>query len=464
MSKKRSERSKTKLRTKLGTKKKSLKVHKILLRPQLQLETQPLRIHVCTIIQSKFSLNFSFHFTSLHFHAFQDLLARFRHHNSTVRRDALRQLTNILLRKSLRSHSQLNSLLRGIAALSLDKVKDVRASSYRALDFILRHISSQHLIPLCQVLTSYLSCAMTHIDPCVKEDSLLFLDVLVQNCDSVLARESYKILPNFLSMICRLHNEIRPGTRLTTTLNSKSTNVKWRIKVLERLANMFISIVNYNKFYVNTQSNELPISRVKKYARYIPIYSNDYKIFEINLDKDLSSIGSCMKEPLPIKEFMKYVGLLMPLMSDIWLEVCPDGKVESYTEITISNEAAALLKNIVVIVQSIVEYIDILDHDDYSIDCMRQWFKDTFHDSYMKNFLSKFPYAKVKPLINECRKHQRDFSQMDFTDRCLEHNLGLCQIHVWFTSLFNRNEQFPKSTKTYCISILNYLNSKLISI
>jgi len=34
------------------------------------------------------------------------------------------------------------------------------------------------------------------------------------------------------------------------------------------------------------------------------------------------------KETLPIEEFVKYVNLLIPLISDIWLEVCPDEKVE----------------------------------------------------------------------------------------------------------------------------------------
>jgi len=57
---------------------------------------------------------------------------------------------------------------------------------------------------------------MTHIDPRVKEDSLLFLDVLARNCNSALMKDSYRILLNFLSMICRLHNEVKPGTKLTT--------------------------------------------------------------------------------------------------------------------------------------------------------------------------------------------------------------------------------------------------------
>ncbi|XP_018303514.1 testis-expressed sequence 10 protein homolog, partial [Mycetomoellerius zeteki] len=399
----------------------SFKVKKILIREQLKQRDE-------TEVLSTRKLNID------------DLLTRFRHHNSTVRQDALKQLKDMLLQNPPKSlHSRLNSLLHGIAALSLDKEKEIRTNSFHALNFILGLISNEQLTPLCEIIISYLSCAMTHIDPRVKEDSLLFLDVLVQNCSSALAKDSHKILPNFLGMICRLHNEGSPAAQLITTLHSKSTNVKWRIKVLERLANLFTSIVNYRKLCI--------------------VYNDSATQFcKINLDEDMISIDNLEKETLPIEEFVKYVDLLMPLMSDIWLEVCPDAKVESYTEITILSETAALLKNVIVIMQSIVEYIDTLDQDDYSVKRMKRWFKDTFHNAYMKNFLSRFPYGKVKPLINESRKRQKDFSQMKFTEGCLEQNLGLCQIHVWFTSLFNCNEQFPKSVRSYCVSILKYLN------
>ena len=66
---------------------------------------------------------------------------------------------------------------------------------------------------------------MTHINLRVKEDSLLFLDVLVQNCNSALAKDSHKILPNFLGMICRLYNEDSSMAQLMTMLHSKSANV-----------------------------------------------------------------------------------------------------------------------------------------------------------------------------------------------------------------------------------------------
>ncbi|KAL0103102.1 hypothetical protein PUN28_017442 [Cardiocondyla obscurior] len=448
-----SEKSKVKLKAKksvqglpkgLNVTDTSFKVKKILVREQLKqrTETEVLSIRKLSI---------------------DDLLTRFRHHNSTAREDALKQLKDILLRNPPKSlHSHLNALLRGIAALSLDKEKDVRRSSFHALDFILGRISSEQLTPLRDIVLSYLSCAMTHVNPRVKEDSLLFLDVLVQNCDGILARDSHKVLPNFLNMICRLHNEIKPGARLTMTLNSKSTDVKWKIKVLERLANMFTSIVKYKKLCASSSSDAFSIERSKRYTRYIPVYSTCLsQVCEINLDQLVGLTDSQVKGSLSVQEFIKYIGLLIPLMSDIWLEVCPKEKVESCEGITISSEAAILLKNIIVIVQSIAEYIDILDHDDCDVIRMKRWFRDTFHNTYMKNFLTRFPYSEMKPLLNECKRRQKDFSTVDFINGCLQQNLGLCQIHVWFTSLFNHNEQFSKITKTYSASVIRYLDGAI---
>lgn len=389
-------------------------------------------------------------------------MTRLRHHNSTVREETLKQLKDILLQYPPKIlHLQLHSLLHGVAALSLDKEKAVRRDSLHALNLILGPISNEQITPYCNILISYLSCAMTHIDSCIKEDSLLFLDVLLENCGSVLAKDSHKILPNFLSMICRLHSEIKPGKQLTTTLNSKNTNIRWKIKVMKRIANVFTCIVNYEKLRTNVHLNAPSIMLTKKYTKYVPIYSsNPAQICKIDLDNDLSSKKSYAEKTFSIEEFIKYVDLLMPLMLEIWLEVYPNERIESWTETIISNEAAALLKSIIEILDSIIEYIDILTCNDYGTEHIKYWFRDTFHDAYMKHFLSRFPYSKMKQLINESKKHQEDFSQTAITKECLEQNLALSRIHVWFTSLNNYNKQLSKSAKDYCISIMKYLNGK----
>ncbi|XP_029162409.1 testis-expressed protein 10 [Nylanderia fulva] len=447
-----SEKAKIKLKTKnsinqlpkgLNATDTSFKIKKILIREQLQHrdETEVLSIRKLNI---------------------KDLFTRLRHHNSTVREETLKQLKDILLRYPPKTlHSQLNSLLRGVAALSLDKDKDVRRDSLHALNLILAPISNEQLIPYRDILISYLSCAMTHIDLHIKEDSLLFLDILMENCSSILAKDSHKILLNFLGMICKLHSEIKPGRQLTTNLNSKSTSIKWRIKVLKRVANVFISIVNYEKLCTNMRlrSYSTMIIKAERYTKYVPIYSGrSTQVCKLDLDKDLSSEKSYAEENLSIEEFIKYVDLLMPLMFDIWLEVYPEEKNENFTETVISNEAAALLKNIIEILDSIIEYIDMLDCNDYDAEHIKYWFKDSFHNMFMKNFLSRFPYSIMKQLTNKSRKRQEDFSQIVFTEGCLEHNLMLSRIHIWFTSINSYNKQLSKSTKDYCVSIINYLN------
>jgi len=391
------------------------------------------------------------------------LLTRFQHHNSTVREDALRQLKDILLRYPPKDlHSHLCSLLRGVAALSLDKEKNVRKNSLNALNLILGRISNEQFTPYSDILISYLCCAMTHINPNIKEDSLLFLDVLAQNCGNALATNSHKILPNFLSMICRLHNDIKPGKQLKTVLNSKNTNTKWRIKVLERLANIFSSLIYHEKHRRNTNLNALSKTIMREHTRYVPIYGNrSTQVGEVNFDKDLNSITNCVEGILPMEEFVKYIGLLMPLISDIWLEICPDQKTENSTETTISDEAATLLTHIIEIILSITEYIDLLEQD-HDIEHMKHWFRDMFYNTYIKNFLSRFPYNKMKQL-NISRKHQADFSQTVFNERCLLQNLALCQIHIWFISMMNCKKQFSKVTKDYCESILIYLNGNNLS-
>ncbi|XP_011643592.1 uncharacterized protein LOC105431234 isoform X2 [Pogonomyrmex barbatus] len=69
-----------------------------------------------------------------------------------------------------------------------------------------------------------------------------------------------------------------------------------------------------------------------------------------------------------------------------------------------------------------------------------------------------FPYGEVKRSVSESKRRQEDFSQVVFTEKCLVQNLGLCQIHVWFTSLFDHTERFCALIKNNCESVATYLN------
>lgn len=397
----------------------------------------------------------------------KDLLLRLQHHNSTVRQDAIKELKEILSGHTIKLlNSQFGSLLQGICALSLDKEKDIRHNSLKVLSLILGPISNDQLNPYCDILISYLRCAMTHIDSHIKEDALLFLDVLVQNCNNILARNSYKILPNFLDMISKLHTEMKPGRQLVTTLNSKNTNIKWRIKVLERLATMFNSIVTYFKFQqtINLDEN-IKVINVNKNIRYVPIYmKTNIQNYEIDFEKFNNLEQNNIDNSLNADKLMKYVELLMPLILESWIEVCPNDKNVENSTLLISTEALELLKSIVEIIQLIIECIDIL-HTECDVN-MKFWFKNNFENSYMKNLFLKFPYNKLNAVGNflsslRNKKRQQDFSMDESYDVCLGYNLGICQIYVWFTSIQRDDKIMPKLNKNYCIYVIKYLNEKL---
>lgn len=387
---------------------------------------------------------------------FQDLLTRLHHHNGTARTEALRELKEMLLHHSPETlHSELGSLLRGIAALSLDKEKNIRKDSLCALCLIFEHISKEKLMPYLVVLTSYLNCAMTHINPRIKEDSLYFLDILLLHCGNMLMQDSHKILSNFLDMICKLRSDKKKSRQLMIITSCESTTMKWRIQVLKRLVNMFNCILVDEKLD-NAMCSSRTSQEVKHYIRYLPIYSNNsMKNYEIDFNKDADSVIKIERTSFT-EEFIKYMDTLIPLMFDIWFEVCPDEKLENYIETTISSDASVLLKSVVEIIQLIIDYIDTLNQDDYNY---KRPFIDRFYKSYMKNFMSKFPYGTAKGFSDKSRKCQEDYVEMKFnSNNCLQQNLGLCRIHAWFTSLISHNRKFHQTIKSYCISVIQYLN------
>ncbi|KAL2740084.1 testis-expressed sequence 10 protein [Vespula squamosa] len=440
-----SEKAKVKLKAKkskllpkgLNVSDKSIKIKKIMIHNQFKQYNE-------TEIVSKRKLNI------------KDLLVRLQHHNSTVRQETVKELKDILLQHPLEIlSSQLNPVLQGISALSCDKEKDIRKDSLKVLNYILNSISNEQLIPFCDVLITYLRCAMTHIDLNIKEDSLLFLDILIQHCNSIIAKYSHKILPNFLDMISRMHIEMKPGRRLITTLNSKNTSVKWRIKVLERLGNMLVSIINYKKIEkAQRHTSAVKVICIDKETKYVPFYRQiDIQDYKINFESIVNLKNDTNGKSLDATELIKYISVLMPLMFDSWIEVCPEERNNKISETIVSSEASILLKHIVVIIQLITEYIDILDNNDHIN--TKMWFIDSFQSVYAKKVFSKFPYTKTKT-VEKFRKRQEDFSTLEMTEKCLEQNLGICQIYTWFTSM-NINHITNKLDKAYCQYVMDYI-------
>ena len=348
-----------------------------------------------------------------------------------MRQDAIRELKEILSEHAVDVlNIQLNVLLKGIAALTLDKEKAIRRESLKALNLVLSPVSKDQLLPFSNILVSYLTCAMTHIDQNIMEDSLLFLDILIQHCSSFLASNSYKILPYFLDMISKLRSQAQPGRQLTTNLNSKNTSMKWRIKVLNSLQQFLFAIVQNKKNSRSISSiHSLNVHHIKDENGHFPVYSQT-SLQPYLIDFTTSDSNKQTNKALESGELQSYIDSLMPLMFDSWLEVSPKKQVSSNAQLPISDEAGSLLKCITSIIQSIIEYIELLENDSKT-SLLSSWFKNKFQNIFIKNLIMEFPYVPQKS-GSRLKKSQEDLLT---SGDCLEQNLTLCYIYIWFTTI-----------------------------
>lgn len=134
-------------------------------------------------------------------------------------------------------------MLQGICQLALDIEKDVRRECFKALNLVFASQTPDLIAPFVNVITSYLRCAMTHINIHIQEDSLALLDCLLLYAPTLVATNSDTIFTCFLDMISKLRTESNPQRTLTVHLGRKQTNVKWRSKVLDRLLGILKAIV-----------------------------------------------------------------------------------------------------------------------------------------------------------------------------------------------------------------------------
>ncbi|KAF7993201.1 hypothetical protein HCN44_006261 [Aphidius gifuensis] len=432
-----SEKAKVKLKTKKGLPTgtnitdTTFKVKKIIIREQL-------KQHEESEILSRRKLNI------------KDLLSRLKHHNSTVRQEATKEIKEVILNNSSRIlSSNLGSLLQGICVLTLDKESNIRREILKVLSLLLGPIPNEQLSPFSDVLISYLKCAMTHIDSAIKEDSLNFLDVLVQNCGSLVAKNSQKILSNFLDMVSKHNKESQVSRQLTLSLGSKHTSIKWRIKVFESLSSILnlLIIEKRCKSFGNSQHEGRKIF-VDKNTYFVELYQphhmNDSKINFKNDNEDVSNDNE-------VVNFKKYIDVLMHLMMESWLEVRPKENNIHVLASAISIEAVSFLKITTKIIQQIIGCIDVIESDNEDINI---WFARTFQTTFGKYFMLKFPYSQVKSLQ---RSNKRD-NDSETNDKCLSENIGICFVYLWMTS---RCMIMTDEVKDGFEKILDYINDRL---
>lgn len=180
------------------------------------------------------------------------------HHNATNRNEGLRYLKELVTNHPQEASNHLGEIIKGICQLALDIEKDVRRECYKALNLVFASQSATLILPFFNVITSYLRCAMTHINKQIQEDSLYMLDCLLLYTPELVAANSDSIFSSFLDMISKLRLESKPERTLTINLGSKLTSVNWRSKVLDRLLSILKAIVDKRRHVQVQRAQKTP--------------------------------------------------------------------------------------------------------------------------------------------------------------------------------------------------------------
>lgn len=372
----------------------------------------------------------------------RELLAKLQHHNATFRNEGLRYLKEQLATYPEETAKHFGPIVLGLAQLSLDTERDVRKEGSRALGILLATSTNEAVAPFFDTLSSYLRCAMTHIQMHVQEDSLFLLDTLLAHVPRLVASNSDRIFQSFLDMISKLRVESKPERTLSVNLGSKITSVKWRSKVLDRLLGMLRAMVNAKRLAEQQHQQLTPvdtenhISFEESLARQTPVTKSRLNHFSTARPMHFTVTRSTQNTNCALPQLFRnsvgasaassagggpaasgslsfndegrriqhYVELLMPLMFETWMEVRPANFGSEYNEdLVLSNEGAHTLKTILEIVERLHQLIGAWDAQMNNSD-LNDWFRLSYARDFATQIFVGFPYAQADGYKGSKRK------------------------------------------------------------
>lgn len=325
--------------------------------------------------------------------------------------------------------------------LLLYYIFQVRQESLKVLHLILSNSKEFKVEPFFDFISTYLRSAMTHIDNRIQEDSLLLLDILLACTPERVVKDFHKIIPNFLDMISKLRVDTKPGRTLTINLDSQTTSVKWRVKVLHRLQDFLQKFVDVHK---DNSVNE-PLSKSKekfdnKKFNYYPLANENYTsncFLPIFSTKNLEL--TIIDETEKLKS---YIDTLMPLLLETWVEVCPTLTADKKIEMVITEDAAILLKHVLQVISLIWDLVHYLENINPSAN-VKTVFINSHQKSFCQHFVKPFPFVtnirlnKSKSVSNTVLLFEDSITD----PKMMAENISICHLFVRFTSNVNINNQ-----------------------
>ncbi|XP_047119984.1 testis-expressed protein 10 homolog [Schistocerca piceifrons] len=365
----------------------------------------------------------------------KELLSRLQHHNSSMRQDAIRGLAELVANFSseVLDGVHLPQVIENVTRLSLECESAVRREAVKLLGSIFKKVDEVHILPLMNVLFSYMCCAMTHINHAIQEDSLLLLDAVLDSYPKLMAHHIHTVLPKFFDMISRLRSDSKPGRMLTVNLGSRLTSVRWRIQVLTRLHKLMSSL----SAAVDTGFKDACRTvSVKSEQQHVPLFEGDVNSVcdlpnILQHGSDSSSTTTDEKEVL-----QNYVITLVPLLFETWVEVAPAGYGDD--DNSLGEENAALLQCILGIMSYMWKYLKNWEATQLESETLTLLFRQQSSSDFRQHLMSGFPYSINKLPSSDKREQREHRRNMQLLTKsgvpaaldadCVQQNLALCYL------------------------------------
>lgn len=325
----------------------------------------------------------------------------------------------------------------------------MRREALKVMHLILSNVPLEKLDPFFDVMSTYLRSAMTHIDNRIQEDSLLFLDILLCTPEKV-AKDFYKIIPNFLDMISKLRVDSKPGRVLSVNLNSQITSVKWRVKVLHRLQDFLHKFVDYNNIHktdeaVAKNTHIFDITKMNNYSLFNPSYTS---VCYVSCFSSRNLHDAVLLDE--VEKYKEYIETLMPLLFETWVEVCPNVNSEMNIETVVSEDAAILLKHTLEVVSLLWQLVQHFNKENPNSD-IQKIFCIKYRQLFNQHFVHTFPF------VTNIKTRQAATGTSPFEDsitdpKLVAQNLEICHLFIMFNPHVN-----IKSQNREISSVLNYI-------
>ncbi|XP_068425459.1 testis-expressed protein 10 homolog [Clinocottus analis] len=391
-----------------------------------------------------------------------DLLTQLHHFRANVKHGALLGLRELLSYNPSLLDQQLPRLISEVAAVFTDKDGNVRVAAIRVLRFIAQSVTAERVAPFYPVLSAHLTCAMSHIETSIQEDSIKILDVLLEHYPALLAARPAVLLTHFLELIShrqssgKAKNGQDPMGRtwaLSINLNRTVTNQQWRLSVLVRLGRFLQAVVderpveecdvfssNEGAFGSSREGSATPLYLTWEDLTYTKV---GVKVYEHSGAKPTPQStfrlraevnpGHTMGEDLDSAESVQsFAATLVPLLLEVWVEAstsdCPGNTTEGAHLLT--PDAMSVMFHVLSILQLLRKLAPQREHQD----ALDEWFYKEYLRDFKQHFMKNFPYGSRDTPTHRKKVDLKRSKQIAavpvLTVEPLALNITLCQVMV----------------------------------